>query len=106
VSGRGPESTDPALDNAGVLHRAGVPVALSAGAEPARLRDQAALAVRYGLPRESALQAVTGLAAVLAGAQERVGRLVVFDGDPLEPSTRVRLVIVDGETAFEAEEAR
>jgi imidazolonepropionase-like amidohydrolase len=114
VSGRGPESTEPALDNAGALHRAGVPLALSAGADAAGLRDQAALAVRYGLPREEALRAVTSRAAALAGAGDRAGvlaagrdgDLVVFDGDPLEPSTRVRLVLVDGEAVFGAEEAK
>ena len=114
VSGRGPEGTDPALDNAGALHRAGVRVALTAGGNAAGLRDQAAMAARWGLPREAALRAVTAEAAALSGAGERVGSiaegrdgdLVVFDGDPLEPSSRVRLVIVDGEAVVESEEAR
>ena len=109
-SGRGPEGTDPALDNAGILHRAGVPLALTAGGDPAGLRDQAALAVRYGLPRDSALRAVTLAAAEQSGAADRIGSLapgrdadlVLFDGDPLEPSSRVRWVLVDGEVVFDA----
>jgi imidazolonepropionase-like amidohydrolase len=114
VSGRGPEGTDPAMDNAGVLHRAGVRLALTAGGDAAGLRDQASLAVRWGLPREAALRAVTAEAAAIAGGGARVGSLekgldgdlVVFDGDPLEPSSRVRLVVVDGEAAYESEATR
>jgi imidazolonepropionase-like amidohydrolase len=114
VSGRGPEGTEPALDNAGILHRAGVALALTAGGDPANLRDQAALAVRYGLPRDAALRAVTGVAAAHAGAGDRVGTLaagrdadlVLFTGDPLEPASRVRMVIVDGEVAYDDEEAK
>jgi imidazolonepropionase-like amidohydrolase len=114
VTGRGPEATEPALDNAGALHRAGVALALTAGGDAAGLRDQAALAARYGLPRAEALRAVTSRAAELCGVADRVGTLaagrdadlVAFDGDPLEPSSRVRLVIVDGEVVFEAEEAK
>ena len=78
------------------------------------LRDQAALAVRHGLPREEALRAVTSRAAALAGAGDRVGTLapgrdadlVLFDGDPLEPSSRVLLVAVDGEVVAGEEVGR
>jgi imidazolonepropionase-like amidohydrolase len=111
VGGRGPEWTDPALDNAGALHRAGVRIALTAGGRAAGLRDQAAMAVRFGLPRDAALRAVTSAAAALSGAADRIGTLekgrdadlVLWDGDPLEPSSRVLEVIVDGEVVFEAE---
>ena len=48
MSGRGPEGSDPALDNAGALHRAGVRLALTAGGDAAGLRDQAILAARSG----------------------------------------------------------
>lgn len=117
VNGRGWRGSDPALGNAAALHRAGVRVALSGGGNAAALRDQAALAVRYGLPREAALEAVTSRAALLSGAADRVGSLrpgmdgdlVVFDGDPLEPSSRVLLVVVDGRAVLDrtaAEEAR
>jgi imidazolonepropionase-like amidohydrolase len=107
VSGRGPENTEPSMDNAGILHRAGVRIALTAGGDASGLRDQAALAVRWGLPREAALRAVTAEAAALCGAADRLGvlepgrdaDLVVFDGDPLEPASRVRWVVVDGTVA-------
>ncbi len=117
VGGRGWGWTEPALDNAGALHRAGVRIALTAGGESAGLRDQAALAVRHGLPRDAALAAVTAEAARMSGVADRVGALrpgldadaAVFDGDPLEPSTRVLLVIVDGKVVLDrraGEEAR
>jgi imidazolonepropionase-like amidohydrolase len=114
VGGRGPEWTDPALDDAGALLRAGLRIALTAGGDAAGLRDQAAMAVRWGLPRDAALKAVTSEAAALCGVADRVGTLekgrdadlVVFDGDPLEPSSRVLLVLVDGEAAFEREAAK
>ncbi len=102
--GFGVEGTEPAMDNAGALHRAGVLVALTAGDQPRRLREQAALAVRYGLPREAALRAVTSAAAEVCGVADRLGTLapgrdadlVIFDGDPLEPASRVLHVIVGG----------
>lgn len=114
VGGRGPENTDPAMDNPGALLRAGVRVALASGGDGSGLRDQAALAVRWGFPREAALRGVTSEAAALCGAGDRVGTLakgmdadlVVFDGDPLEPASRVRLVVVDGEAVYEAEGSR
>jgi imidazolonepropionase-like amidohydrolase len=114
VGGRGPEGTDPAMENPGALLRAGVRVALTSGGDGAGLRDQAALAARWGFPRDAALRGVTSEAAALCGAGDRVGTLakgmdadlVVLDGDPLEPSSRVRLVVVDGEAVFETEGAR
>jgi imidazolonepropionase-like amidohydrolase len=104
AGGRGVEGTETALGNATVMHNAGVVFALATCGDSRRLRDQAALAVRYGLPRETALRAVTSVAADLCGVGERVGRLaagcdgdvVVFDGDPLEPASKAVLVVVDG----------
>ena len=117
VDGRGWRGTEPALGNAAILRAAGVPVALTTGGASEGLRDQAALARRYGLPAVDALAAVTSEAARLSGAGDRVGSLapgmdgdlVVFDGDPLEPASRVLLVIVDGTVVVDRtrpEEAR
>jgi imidazolonepropionase-like amidohydrolase len=114
VSGRGPDGTEPALGNAAALHGAGVRIALTAGGDASGLRDQAILAARFGLPREAALRAVTAAAAELSGAGDRVGSLapgrdgdlVLFDGDPLEASSRVRLVLVDGEAVRGSEEGK
>lgn len=64
----------------------------------------AGLAVRFGLPEEQALKAITAEAADILGVDGRVGRiaagldadLVVWDGPPLAVTSRPRLVILDG----------
>lgn len=64
----------------------------------------AGLAVRFGLPEEQALKAITAEAADILGVGDRVGRvaagldadLVVWDGPPLAVTSRPRLVIIDG----------
>ena len=95
-----------AYDNAAVLHRAGVPFALkTAGdADPSTLRTGAGLLVRYGLEHAAALRALTLDAAKIIGVDTRLGSLevgkdadlVVFDGDPLSPTTKVKAVMVGG----------
>jgi imidazolonepropionase-like amidohydrolase len=96
----GAEGTDPAWNRAGVLHKAGVVIAMS-GAD---LLEQARFAVRFGLPEDIALRAITIEPARLLGIEQRVGSLVVgrdadlvvLDGDPFEFTTNVQAVIVDG----------
>lgn len=100
------EGSDLALDNAARLHRAGIQFALrSAGdADPSSLRTGAGLLVRYGLDPSAALQALTLNAARILGVDHRLGSLeagkdadlVVWDGDPLSPATRVKAVMVGG----------
>jgi imidazolonepropionase-like amidohydrolase len=94
-------------DNAARLHRAGVVIALSANgaAHDARsLRQLAGIAAAWGLPRPAALAALTtGPAAVYdlpdRGALRPGARanVVVWSGDPLELSTRVRYLVIGGE---------
>jgi hypothetical protein len=99
---RGPESTEVIWNQPGLLHQAGVPFALSGG----HLLDQARFAVRYGLPADAALEAVTRTPARLLGVDNRVGTVAVgrdadllaLDGDPLELTTSIRWVLVDGKT--------
>lgn len=96
----GPEGTDAVWNLPGLLHEAGVPVALSGGG----LLEQARFAVRYGLPAEAALAAITRTPARLLGLENRVGTieagrdadLVALDGDPLEGTTSIQWVLVDG----------
>lgn len=100
----GPDFTDTALTNVAQLHDAGVRVALTGGsAGPDDLRTQAILAVRHGLPRQVALAAVTRTAAELAGLEGRGtldtgshADLVLWSGDPLEPTTRALVVVIGG----------
>ena len=94
------------LDTAARLAVAGVPLALSAVAagDAVTLREAAGLAIRGGLARDAALAAITRGAAEILGVGAEVGTLavgraadlVVCTGDPLEPTTRVRAVVVDG----------
>ena len=71
------------------------------------LRLSAALAVRAGLDPKAALAALTEGAAQLAGVADRVGALepgrdadfVLWSGDPLDLSSRLVAVYVDGELA-------
>jgi imidazolonepropionase-like amidohydrolase len=65
---------------------------------------QAAMAVPYGLPHDEAYKAVSLNAAEIFGLGKRLGSidegkvadLIVTDGDPLETTTRVRMVFIDG----------
>lgn len=97
-------------DNAVILARAGVQVAFGlAGGKihsnynaGLALREGAGIAVANGLPYAQALRAVTvnplaiwskGGGMLSAGAE---ADLVIWDGDPLEPSTNAAHVIVEG----------
>ncbi len=96
----GIEGTEAAWNRAGVLHKAGVVVAFSGP----QLLEQARFAVRFGLPPEAALRAITVAPARLLGIENRVGSLavgrdadvVVLNGDPFEFTTSIQAVVVDG----------
>ncbi len=100
--------------NPAELAAAGVPIAFASGAgggfgpggpHAARtLPWEAAMAVAYGLPADTALAALTLDAARILGVGDRLGsiepgkiaNLIVTDGDPLEITTRVRHLIIGG----------
>lgn len=89
------------------LARAGIPVAFHSGAEEGavELPLRASFAVSRGMSPLAALRALTGDAAEMMAIDERVGFLrpgldadvLLLDGPPLEPSTSVLRVWVDGE---------
>lgn len=98
------------LENAALLHEAGVPLGFfvaqlhmshNAGLE---LRQVAGLAVANGLPWHAALEALTSGAASIWGADAHIGRLepgraadfVIWDGDPLEVTSMPTFVLLDG----------
>jgi imidazolonepropionase-like amidohydrolase len=99
-------------ENAALLARAGVPVAIignaGGGDEEAfnarNIRYEAGNAVAYGMRWEDALRAVTLTPAETFGVGERVGALaagrdaniVVWSGDPFEFTTRAEHVLVRG----------
>lgn len=93
-------------DNAALLRRAGVQVAITtADTHNARnVRQEAGNAVAYGLPYDEALRAVTLVPAQIFGVADTHGSLapgkvadvVVWDGDPLEVMTSVEHVFIGG----------
>jgi imidazolonepropionase-like amidohydrolase len=98
-------------ENAGLLRRAGVQVALIGNSgnddetfNVRNIKQEAGNAVAYGMSWNDALRAVTLTPAELFGVADRVGSLqpgrdanvVVWSGDPFEFSTRVLNVFVRG----------
>lgn len=98
------------MENAALLTRAGIPIALQSGYEGYVPKTrvvlfEAAAAAGRGLAFDRALAAITIDAARLLGVDQRVGSLVagkdgdvaLFDGDPFEYTTRVTGVVIDGQ---------
>jgi len=96
---------------AAVLSDRGHAVALGTGdtAGARYLPVHAALAVRYGMDPTEALKAMTIHAARMFKLDDRIGSLergkdadfVVFSGSPFEMTSRVRLVVVNGEVVID-----
>jgi imidazolonepropionase-like amidohydrolase len=92
------------LDNAALLHRAGVQVMFSADETPnaRKVRQLAGNAVANGMPATAALAALTRLPAKVFGAGSRViargarADLVIWSGDPLEVTTAADQVVIGG----------
>lgn len=110
LTGRVRETFVPkAISGAGLLY------SLTPGSDlslPERmLTYQAARCVREGIPRDEALRAITLHGARILGLDDRLGsievgkdgHLVVFSGDPLEFSSVVEKVFIDGVLAYERE---
>jgi len=94
------------LENAARLHAAGVTVALKSGESrnSRDLKQAAGNAVAYGLPWQTALEAMTTVPAKIWGIADHYGTLepgkdadvVVWDGDPLEVTTYADHVFIRG----------
>jgi imidazolonepropionase-like amidohydrolase len=102
------------FETPGLLHEAGVDVAIQTDAPilPQQHLDVCVgLAVREGLPAEAALATVTRTPAEILGIEDRVGTLepgtdadvVVWDGPFYRVETKSRHVFVDGEHVFDRE---
>ena len=107
---RGAEGAELLWNQPGVLAEAGITFALSGD----DLLEQARFAHRNGLGQEQALTAITTTPAVLLGLDKQVGSikvgydadLVVLDGEPLELTTSIRQVIVDGDSGNQDKETK
>jgi hypothetical protein len=96
------------LDNAAILHDAGVTIAFTGSDysphNARKLRQAAGVAVANGLPYEAALAALTSNPATIFGLDpshgalsvEAAADLVIWSGDPLEVTTVAETVILDG----------
>ena len=97
---------DKAYANIGLMHKAGVKVAIRTG-ESENVRNlpyNAGFAAAYGLGQEEALRAVTITPAEIFGVSDEIGSLevgkkatlFVADGDPFETKTDIHYVFIDG----------
>jgi imidazolonepropionase-like amidohydrolase len=99
------------------LHERGVRFALTTGrgdAGQTMMWYQAATCVRHGVPRDTALRAATLTPAEILGIADQVGsiepgklaNLQILSGDPLDPTTWVERVLVEGRVVYRIEEDR
>ncbi len=110
------------IENAAILHKAGVQVVIVPASEGVDLgglvgRDimhlplEPGFAVRGGLPEKAALDSITIASARMLGIGHRVGSLevgkdcdvIVTDGDVLHYKTFVQWTIVDGKIVYDKE---
>lgn len=92
--------------NAGLMHKAGVKVAIRSD-ETENVRNlpfNAGFAATYGMGKEAALRAITLTPAEIFGVADRLGslevgkqaNLFVADGDPFEPATMLSHLFIQG----------
>ncbi|MCX2742143.1 amidohydrolase family protein [Pontibacter anaerobius] len=108
------DSKNMSFETAGVLAKAGVPVAIQSGFEQYVPRArvilfEASVAVANGMDSDQALASITSTPASILGLSDRVGSLekgkdadlVLFDGDPFEYTSHVCAVLIDGKVVSE-----
>ena len=103
---RASDRFDKPYQNVGLMHKAGVKVAIRSG-ETENVRNlpfNAGFAAAYGMGKEEAMRAVTITPAEILGVSDMIGSLevgkkanvIVADGDPFEPKTKINHVFIDG----------
>ncbi|MEM8734419.1 MAG: amidohydrolase family protein, partial [Planctomycetota bacterium] len=106
---RGREGTDLRWNVPGQLSEAEIPFCLAGD----QLLEKARFAIRFGLAKEKALQAITIRPAEVLGIAHKVGSiavgkqadLVALTGDPMKPTSRVQWTMIAGNT-FGATESK
>ncbi len=102
-----------AFKTVGVLNRAGVRTAITTDHPVSLIQSLplcAGMAVKAGLPFEEGLKAITVNPAYICGVSDRMGTLevgkdadiAIFDGNPMEISTRTLYTIIDGNIVYDA----
>jgi len=100
---------------AGILHKAGVKVAITTDHPVSQIQYLplcAGLAVKAGLPMEEGLKAITRNPAQICGVWDRLGSLevgkdgdvAIFDGNPMEVFTKTLYTIIDGQIVYDGKE--
>src|SRR6056297_478132 len=111
------ELSDLSFKTAGVLAKAGVKVALMSDHPVIPTKNAtvyAALAIKEGLDEKEALKAITINPAQILGVDDRVGSieegkdadLIIFKGHPLDISSDIQRVIVNGEVVKREEDEK
>lgn len=106
-----PELAGQRLENAAVLHKNGVRVAICTDhpETPIQyLQTSAAYCVKAGLPREAGIRSITCTAAEIAGIGDITGDIAVgldadfavTDGDPFDIMTNVKMTVIGGEIVY------
>jgi imidazolonepropionase-like amidohydrolase len=106
------ELKDRGIPNLVALAKAGVRVAITTDAPVVPINflvHQATLAVKDGLPRDVALEALTVNPSRILGLDSRIGSLtpgldadvVLWSGDPLDVASRAEHVLIAGESVYE-----
>ena len=99
-------------ETAALLAENDVPVAFGGlNGETKFLSLNAGIAVQNGMPHQKALEGLTVVPARMLGVEDRVGSLaegkdadiVLYEGDPLEITTPVRMVFIGGRKVYERE---
>ncbi|WP_346915972.1 amidohydrolase [Clostridium sp.] len=99
---------------AGILHKAGVKVAITTDHPVTRIQDLAicaGFAAKEGLGIDEGLKAITINAAEICNVSHRVGSIevgkdadiAIFDGNPMEIFTKTMYTIIDGEVVYKSE---
>lgn len=99
----------------GILHKAGVPLALTTDHPVSRIQYLplcAALAAKEGWTEEAALRAITIGAAKICRVAHRLGSLavgkdadiVLFDGNPLEITSSAQITLINGQIVWQKEQ--
>lgn len=110
-----PELSALTIQNAGVLHNAGLPVAIITDhpcVPQQYLPMSAALAVKGGMPVMAALASITSTAARICGISDLYGSLesgkaadlTLFSGDPFDYRSKVLLFVGGGRVRFDPEQ--